>query len=222
MGQVITLTARDGVSISGYRSDAAGARKGALVVIQEIFGVNHHIRNVCDRSAALGYAVVAPAVFDRVQKGVELGYDEAGIAAGRALMGKVSMDTILADTQAAIDYAVQLGKVGIVGYCLGGSIAFMAATRLSGITSAVGYYGGRIAAVAEEKPKVPTILHFGDKDQSIPMSDVDKIKAARPDVTIYVYPAGHGFVCDERASYDEASAKIALERTLAHFQRYVG
>ena len=222
MGQTITLTARDGVSISGYRADPASERKCALVVIQEIFGVNHHIRNVCDRFAALGYVAVAPAVFDRAQKGVELGYDEAGIAAGRALAGKVSMDTILADTQAAIDYAGQFGKVGIVGYCLGGAVAFMAATRLSGITAAVGYYGARIAAVAGEKPKVPTILHFGDKDQGIPMTDVEKIKAARPDVPVYVYSAGHGFVCDERASYDAASAQVALERTLAHFQKYVG
>ena len=222
MSQTVTLKAKDGHSFSAYRADPAGARKGALVVIQEIFGVNHHIRNVCDRFAALGYVAVAPALFDRAQKGVELGYDQAGISAGRELIGKISFDGILADTQATIDYAKQFGKVGIVGYCLGGSVAFMAATRLDGLAAAVGYYGGRVAAVAEEKPKVPTILHFGDQDQSIPMSDVEKVKAARPDVPVYVYSAGHGFVCDERPSFNEVANKVALERTLAHFQKLIG
>ncbi len=222
MGQTITLKAKDGHSFSAYRADPAGAAKGALVVIQEIFGVNHHIRNVCDRFAALGYVAVAPALFDRAQRGVELGYDQASMTAGRELIGKVPWDGILADTQAAIDYAKEFGKVGIVGYCLGGSVAFLAATRLDGIAAAVGYYGGRVAASADEKPKVPTILHFGDKDQGIPMSDVEKIKAARPDVPIYIYAAGHGFVCDERPSYDETAAKVALGRTLEHFGKYVG
>jgi carboxymethylenebutenolidase len=222
MGQTITLKAKDGHSFSAYRANAEGKPKGALVVIQEIFGVNHHIRNVCDRFAALGYTAVAPALFDRTQKGVELGYDAPGIATGRELIGKVPYDGILADTQAAIDYAKQFGKVGIVGYCLGGSVAFSAATKLDGITSAVGYYGGRIASVAEEKPKVPTILHFGDKDPNIPLTDVEKIKAARPEMPVYVYAAGHGFVCDERGSYDAEAAKVALGRTLELFGKYVG
>jgi carboxymethylenebutenolidase len=222
MGQTISLKAKDGHEFSAYRADPQGKPKGGLVVIQEIFGVNHHIRNVCDRFAALGYAAVAPALFDRTQKGVELAYDADGIAAGRGLMTKVPMEGILADTQATIDYAKQFGKVGIVGYCLGGSVAFSAATQLDGIAAAVGYYGGRVAATADEKPKVPTILHFGDEDQSIPMSDVEKVKAARPDVPVYVYHAGHGFVCDERPSYNAEAAKVALERTLDHFKKYVG
>jgi carboxymethylenebutenolidase len=222
MGQTISLKAKDGHEFSAYRADPQGKPKGGLVVIQEIFGVNRHIRNVCDRFAALGYAAVAPALFDRTRKGVELAYDADGIAAGRELMSKVPMEGILADTQATIDYAKQFGKVGIVGYCLGGSVAFSAATRLDGIAAAVGYYGGRVAATADEKPKVPTILHFGDQDQSIPMSDVEKVKAARPDVPVYVYHAGHGFVCDERPSYDAEAAKVALERTLDHFKKYVG
>jgi carboxymethylenebutenolidase len=224
MGQTITLKAKDGHSLAAYRADPAGKAKGALVVIQEIFGVNHHIRNVCDRFAALGYVAVAPALFDRTQKGVELGYDAAGIAQGRELIGKVPYEAVLIDTQAAIDYAKQLrvGKVGIVGYCLGGSVAFSAATKLDGIAAAVGYYGGRVAAVANDKPKVPTILHFGDKDANIPMTDVEKIKTARPETPVYVYAAGHGFVCDERGSYDEAATKVALGRTLEHFAKYVG
>ena len=223
MGQTITLKARDGHSMSAYRADPAGTAKGALVVIQEIFGVNHHIRSVCDRFAALGYVAVAPALFDRTQKGVELGYDPAGIAQGRETIGKVPYDAVLIDTQAAIDYAKQFGKVGIVGYCLGGSVAFSAATRLDGVVAAVGYYGGRIAAVANDKPKIPTMLHFGDQDQSIPMSDVEKVKAARSgDTQIFVYHAGHGFNCDERASYDAAAAKEALGRTLELFAKTVG
>jgi carboxymethylenebutenolidase len=222
MGQNITLKAKDGHQFLGYRADPAGAPKGALVVIQEIFGVNHHIRGVTDRFAGLGYVAVAPAIFDRTQKGVELGYDAAGIAAGRELMTKVPMEGILIDVQATIDYAKQFGKVGVVGYCLGGSLAFLSATRLDGVAAAVGYYGGRVAATADERPKAPTILHFGDQDQSIPMADVEKVKAARPDVPVYVYHAGHGFNCDERASYDAESAKVALGRTVDHLKKYVG
>ena len=222
MGQTITLKAKDGHSFSAYRADPAGKPKGALVVIQEIFGVNHHIRSVCDRFAEQGYIAVAPALFDRAQKGVEFAYDPAGIAAGREIMTKMPMDGIAADTQATIDYAKEFGKVGIVGYCLGGSVAFTAATKLDGVAAAVGYYGGQIAANAQNKPKVPTMLHFGDQDQSIPMADVEKVKAARPDVQVFVYHAGHGFNCDARPSYDAESAKVALERTLDHFKKYVG
>jgi carboxymethylenebutenolidase len=223
MGQTVTLKAKDGHSFSAYRADPAGTPKGALVVIQEIFGVNHHIKAVADGFAKEGYVAVAPALFDRSEAGVDLGYDQAGMTAGRALIGKIPMDKVAEDTQAAIDYAQQFGKVGIVGYCLGGSVAFTAATKLKGVSAAVGYYGGRIAAEAENKPKVPTMLHFGDQDQSIPMSDVEKIKAARGgDTEIFVYHAGHGFNCDERPSYHAESAKLALERTLAHFKKYVG
>jgi carboxymethylenebutenolidase len=223
MGQTVTLKAKDGHSFSAYRADPAGKPKGALVVIQEIFGVNPHIRSVCDRFAKEGYVAVAPHLFDRAQKGVELAYDAAGIEAGRGMMTKIPMTGIAADTQAAIDYAQEFGKVGIVGYCLGGSVAFTAATQLNGVVAAVGYYGGRIAAEAQNKPKVPTMLHFGDQDQSIPLSDVEKVKAARGgDTQIFVYHAGHGFNCDARPSYEPESAKIALGRTLEHFKKYVG
>jgi carboxymethylenebutenolidase len=223
MGQMITLKAKDGHSFSAYRADPTGAPKGAIVVIQEIFGVNHHIKAVADGYAKAGYVAVAPGLFDRAEKNVELGYDQAGMTAGRGLIGKIPPEAIAADTQAAIDYAKEFGKVGIVGYCLGGSVAFAAATKLDGIAAAVGYYGGQIAANAHDKPKVPTLLHFGDQDQSIPMSDVEKIKAARGgDTEIFVYHAGHGFNCDERPSYHAESAKLALERTLAHFKKYIG
>ena len=221
MSQTVSLTAKDGHKLDAYVATPAGKPKGGLVVIQEIFGANHHIRNVADRFAAMGYAAVAPALFDRVQRGVDLGYDPESIAKGRALREKVPMDGSLADVQAAIDYAKQFGKVGVVGYCWGGSLAFLAATRLHGATAAVGYYGGMIAGHASEKPKIPLILHFGDKDQSIPMSDVEKVKQAQADVPIYVYSAGHGFNCDARPAYDAPSAKLALERTTAFFKQHI-
>jgi len=224
MGQTIMLKAKDGHSFSAYRADPAGKPKGAIVVIQEIFGVNHHIKAVADGYAKEGYVAVAPALFDRVEKNVDLGYDQASMTAGRGYIGKVPPEAIAADTQSAIDYAKQFGKVGIVGYCLGGSVAFRAATQLDGIVAAVGYYGGQIAGMAQSKPKVPTMLHFGDQDQSIPPADVDKIKAARGgDTQIFVYQgAGHGFNCDERPSWNAESAKTALGRTLDFFKTHIG
>jgi carboxymethylenebutenolidase len=214
MGQSIGLKASDGFLLGGYRADPSGAPKGGLVVIQEIFGVNHHIRNVCDRFAALGYAAVAPAMFDRAKANVDLGYDKAAMDEGVKLRAAIKLEDSLKDVQAAIDAAKAAGKVGVVGYCWGGSLAFLAATRLSGLACAVGYYGGMIAAHKDEKPKVPTILHFGEQDHGIPMADVEKVKAARPEVKVYTWPAGHGFSCDERAAYDATSHEKALKITL--------
>ncbi|HKW55434.1 MAG TPA: dienelactone hydrolase family protein [Stellaceae bacterium] len=222
MGQTITLAAKDGHKLAAYRADPAGKPRGAIVVVQEIFGVNHHMRHVTDDFAKQGYVAISPALFDRVEKGVELGYDPKSIEAGRDIRGKVALDGTLADLQAAIDAAKPAGKVGIVGYCWGGGLAFLAATRLSGVAAAVGYYGGLVAAHAQEKPRVPVMLHFGDSDQSIPMSDVEKVRQARPDVTTYVYKAGHGFSCDERQSYNAEASKLALERTLKFFAETIG
>jgi carboxymethylenebutenolidase len=218
MGQTIGLKASDGFLLGGYRADPATKPKAGLVVIQEIFGVNHHIRNVCDRFAALGYAAVAPAMFDRAKADVDLGYDKAAMDEGVKLRASIKFEDSLKDVQAAIDALQPAGKVGVVGYCWGGSLAFLAAARLGGLACAVGYYGGMIAAHKDEKPKVPTILHFGEKDQGIPMAEVEKIKAARPDVTIYSYPAGHGFSCDERAAFEPESHEKALKVTLAFFR----
>ncbi len=222
MGRTISLTAKDGHKLAAYRADPKGKPRGALVVIQEIFGVNHHMRNVTDRFAGEGYVAVSPALFDRVERGIELGYDPKSIEAGREIRAKVPLDGTLADLQAAIDYARQFGKVGVVGYCWGGGLAFLAATRLPGTAAAVGYYGGMVAAHAQEKPKAPAMLHFGEQDQSIPMSDVETVKAARPDVPVFVYHAGHGFACDERGSYNEEASKAALERTLRFFAEKIG
>jgi carboxymethylenebutenolidase len=222
LGTLITLTASDGFKLGAYRAEPQGKPKGGLVVIQEIFGVNHHIRSVCDRFAAQGYVSVAPQVFDRMQPNFESGYSPDEIAHARTFVPKIDWAAMMRDTAAAIDNVRSAGKVGIVGYCMGGSVAFLAAGKLDGLSAAIGYYGGAIAKNADVKPKVPTLLHFGDQDQSIPMSDVELVKQKRPDCEIHVYHAGHGFNCDERGSYDAESAKLALERTRAWLARYVG
>ena len=222
MGNMISLTASDGFKLGAYRAEAPGTPKGGLVVIQEIFGVNHHIRAVCDRFAALGYTSVAPALFDRYTPNFESGYTPEDIAVAREYITKADRPKMLLDAQAAIDSLQPAGKVGIVGYCLGGSLAFLAACQLKGLSCAIGYYGGMIAKAADEKPKVPTMLHFGETDHSIPMSDVEIVKQKRPDVETFVYPAGHGFSCDERGSYHEPSHKQALERTLGLMKKCIG
>lgn len=222
MGHDIKLTASDGFQLGGYRAGPIGPAKGALVVIQEIFGVNHHIRNVCDRYASEGYVAVAPSIFDRTEPNFQSGYSPDEVAVARKFVANPNWNAMLLDVQAAIDSVKDVGPVGIVGFCLGGSVAFVAATKLSGLRAAVGYYGGAIVRFADDKPKVPTLLHFGEKDTGIPQSDVEAIRAKRPDVEIHVYPgAQHGFSCDERASYDKASADLAGQRTLAFFAKHL-
>jgi carboxymethylenebutenolidase len=222
VGQDIKLTASDHFQLGGYRADPATAPKGAVVVIQEIFGVNHHIRNLCDRLAAEGYVAVAPAIFDRLEPNFQSGYSPDEIAVARKFIANPDYPAMLRDTQAAIDAVRDVGPVGIIGFCLGGSIAYAAATKLSGLSAAIGYYGGTIVRFADDKPEVPTQLHFGEKDAGIPLSDVDIIRAKRPDVEIHVYPgAQHGFSCDERPSYDKASADIAWPRSLKFFAEHL-
>jgi len=222
MGQDIKLTASDQFQLGAYRADPKGAPKGAVVVIQEIFGVNHHIRSVCDRLATEGYVAIAPSIFDRIQPNFQSGYSPDEIAAARKFVANPDWPAMLRDTQAAIDVAAATGPVGIIGFCLGGSIAFAAATKLSGLSAAVGYYGGAIARFADDKPKVPVQLHFGEKDAGIPLSDVETIKSKRPEVEVFVYPgAQHGFHCDERASFDKQSADIAWPRSLAFFAKHL-
>jgi carboxymethylenebutenolidase len=222
MGKTIELTAADGHKFAAYRADPAGKPRGAIVIVQEIFGVNGHMRHVTDDFAKQGYLAISPALFDRTKRGVELGYQPNDIAAGRDLRAAVGDDGPLLDVQATIDEAAKAGKVAVIGYCWGGSLAYLSATRLKGIAGAVGYYGGAIAAHAAEKTKVPVMLHFGETDQSIPMSDVEKVRAAHPEIPIHVYPAGHGFSCDERGSYHAESARIALDRTLGFLEQYIG
>jgi carboxymethylenebutenolidase len=220
MGQDVTLTSSDGFKLGAYRADPKGTPKGAIVVIQEIFGVNHHIRAVTDRLADEGYVAIAPAVFDRVEKNFQTDYSPEDIAKGREMAGKVDQKAMLRDTQAAIDAVKGSGKVGITGFCMGGTVTFNAAAELSGLSAAVAYYGGQIAKNVDKKLKVPTMMHFGEKDAGIPMPDVEKIKAKQPTAETFVYEnAQHGFHCDERASYDKKSADTAWVRTLDFFAK---
>lgn len=222
MGKDIKLKASDGFELGGYRADPAGTPKAAIVVIQEIFGVNHHIRSVCDRLAAAGYVAIAPSIFDRIESNFTSGYTPDEVANARKFVANPDWAAMLLDTQAAIDAVKSVGPVGIVGFCLGGSIAYLAATKLSGLSAAVGYYGGAVVRFADDKPKVPTQLHFGEKDAGIPLTDVETIKTKRPDVEVFIYPgAQHGFHCDERASYDKVSADTAWPRSLEFFAKHL-
>lgn len=222
MGQVISLTASDGFKLGAYHADPAGKPNAAIVVIQEIFGVNSHIRSICDRFAKEGYVAIAPAIFDRVEPNFQSGYSPDEVALARKFVSNPDWPAFLRDTQAAIDAVKNVGAVGIVGFCLGGSVAYSAATSLSGLSAAVGYYGGAIVRFADQKPKVPALLHFGEKDASIPPTDVESIESKRPEVEVHIYPgAQHGFSCDERASYDKASADLAWQRTIAFFGKHL-
>ena len=222
MGQDIKLAASDDFQLGGYRADPATPPKAAIVVIQEIFGVNHHIRAVCDRLAGEGYVAIAPSIFDRVEPDFTSGYSPDEVAIARKFVANPDWAALLRDAQAAIDAVKNVGPVGIIGFCLGGSIAYAAATKLSGLSAAIGYYGGAIVRFADDKPKVPTQLHFGEKDAGIPLSDVETIRAKRPDVESHVYPgAQHGFHCDERPSYDKTSADVAWPRSLDFFAKHL-
>ncbi len=227
MGETIQLTAADGHKFDAYRAasdgEAQGNPKGAVVVIQEIFGVNIHIRDVTDRFAGEGYLAIAPAIFDRFERGVDLGYEADDIAIGRDFkaLGNENLDNVLDDVQAAYDAVKSAGKVGITGYCWGGVVVWAAACRLD-FDAASSYYGGGIIDLVDEAPNCPTILHFGREDQSIPLDDVDAISAAHPDLDVYLYDAGHGFNCDRRGAYDEEAAKTATARTLDLFAGALG
>jgi len=222
LGKQFTLTAADQFQLGAYRADPSGPSKGGVVVIQEIFGVNHHIRAVCDRLATEGYTAVAPALFDRTQKGFECGYTPDEIANARKFVAAPNWEAMMKDTQAAIDELKKEGPVAIIGFCMGGSVAFLAACRLNGLSCAIAYYGGQIAKFADEKPKVPVQMHFGEKDQGIPMTDVEMIKKKQPQAEIYTYPdAPHGFHCDERASFTESAAKVAWPRALDFLKKHV-
>ena len=227
MGNFIDLKAADGFVFPAYVAQPAGKARAAVVVLQEIFGVNSHIRSVADGYAAQGYLAVAPSTFHRVKPGVDIGYTPEDMNAGFAL--KTSVEAlpapgVLQDIRAAIDHAASAGKVGIVGFCWGGLLTWRSACLLDGLSAAVPYYGGGMTTPDEvaRKPKVPVMVHFGDQDHWISMESVEAFKAAHPEVEVHVYHANHGFNCDQRASFDEPSAKLARERTLAFIAKHVG
>jgi len=218
MGSTIDLTAADGHHLGAYRAGEGGR---GIVVIQEIFGVNHHIRAVSDHFATQGYAVIAPALFDRAQPGVELGYTQDDVARGVELRKQVPEAGTMQDVEAA---AHALGGIplGIVGYCWGGTISWFGATRSASFKAASGWYGGGIAATRTETPHCPVQLHFGELDHGIPLTDVEMIREAQPGVDVFVYEgAGHGFGCTERPSFNGGARDLALQRTLALFEQHV-
>jgi len=222
MGHWVDLTAADGFRLSAYRADPEGAPRGALVVAQEIFGVNGHVRSVCDGFARDGYVAIAPALFDRYERGVDIGYTPPDIARGRELKALAKTDAALQDVAAARDAVAGAGRVGILGYCWGGYIAWMAAARVEGFACAVPYYGGGMTDAIAEQPKCPVMAHFGERDSMIPVTGVNALAAAHPSAQVFIYQADHGFNCDQRGSHDPASAKLARERTLAFLRQHIG
>jgi carboxymethylenebutenolidase len=222
MSEFVKLRAADGHELSAYIALPAGEPIAALVVIQEIFGVNAHIRSVADGYAKDGLLCVAPALFDRIQPGVELGYEGEDMQTARSMIPKLNFAKAVEDIQAAVEYAASTsGKnVGVIGYCLGGTLAWLSATRLRP-KAAVGYYAGSIGNFATEEPTCPVMLHFGSQDTHIPASDVEKVKTAHPEVEIYWYDAGHGFNCEPRPSYNAAAAKEARERSVEFLKKHL-
>jgi carboxymethylenebutenolidase len=225
MGKDIQLKAADGHAFSAYVSEPKAAPIAAVVVLQEIFGVNGHIRSVADGYAQAGYLAVAPDLFSRVAAGTQIGYSPEDVQAGGALKAQVEAlgGAALQDVQAAVSFAATAGKVGTVGYCWGGLQSWRAACAVQGLSAAVSYYGGGVAGPVEigKTPRVPVMAHFGEKDHLIPLSDVESFRAAHPEVEVYVYAAGHGFNCDQRASFEAASAATARQRTLDFFARHL-
>ena len=219
MGQNIELSASDGHRLSAYISHPTDAPRGGIVVMQEIFGVNRHICAVTDQYAAAGFTAIAPALFDRVERNVDVPYTDG--PKGYKYVQQLKNEKVMLDVQAAINRLNAAGKVGVVGYCWGGTMAYLAAARLK-VAAAVVYYGGGIDQYLAEKPRCPILFHFGEKDMHIPLSTVEKVKEELPEGTLYTYPAGHGFNCTDRESYDPASAKLALKRRVDFFHQHVG
>jgi carboxymethylenebutenolidase len=226
MSQTLELTASDGHKLSAYLAEPAGTPRGALVIVQEIFGVNSHIRSVADRWAAEGYLALAPALFDRQERGIELGYTEADMQRGFGFMQAAGLDAPLLDIDAArAELQRRLGaagKVGVLGFCWGGLLSWLSACKVQGLSAAVPYYGGGIPNHASLKPLCPVLAHFGERDHWIPTDSVQAFAAAQPGVQVHIYAADHGFNCDQRGSFDAAAAQLARERSIAFLKQQLG
>ena len=223
MGSMIELQAADGHKLAAYRADPQGKPRGAVVVIQEIFGVNSHIKAVADGYAADGYLAIAPAMFDRAQRGYDTGYSQPEIQAGVAVMQALDWKQTLLDVEAVVAEAKKAGKAGIVGYCWGGTVSWVAAARSAGLACAAPYYGGGMPGFIGDKPKCPTMCHFGELDQSPTLEQSKAIAKAHPEVSAHFYPgAGHGFNCDQRGSYHAEASKLARRRTVEFFRKHLG
>jgi carboxymethylenebutenolidase len=221
MGDWQTLMARDGHTFSAYLASPAGHARGAVVILQEIFGVNEHIRWVTDQYAAAGYLAIAPALYDRIGRDITTGYSPEDVQRARGYMQQVKREDALKDITAAVNVVHHAGRVALIGYCWGGTLAWVGARTLP-VRAAVGYYVSRIGENLDGIPAVPMMLHFGERDANIPLADVAKARALFPQGVFHIYPAGHGFNCNQRASYDAASAQLAFERTLAFLHEQIG
>lgn len=221
MGGDIEIAARDGHRLGAYLAESDAQARGGLVVIQEAFGVNDYVRSVCDRYAAEGYLTIAPALYDRQRRNATFGYEKSDLDAARQLRAGLVWDDVLKDVEAAVNEVATAGKVGIVGYCVGGSVAWLAAQHLP-VSAAVSYYGRDIVGMLEPPPRCPSMLFFAEHDMHIPLGDVETIRAAFPELPIYVLPGEHGFDCDRRPSFAPESARIARSRTLSLFRKYIG
>jgi len=223
MGTQVELKAADGHAFKAYLAEPAGKPKGAMIVVQEIFGVNQHIRDVVDGYAADGYLAIAPGFYERVQPGFETGYDPKDIEAGAAIAKQMKWDDVLKDAAAGLARVKSAGKVGIVGYCWGGTVAWLAAAKLDGLSCSIPYYGGGIYGFKEEKPRVPVLCQFGELDKSPSPEQAREIIAAQPSISYFFYPgAGHGFNCNMRGSYNAEAAKLAKQRTLEFLAKHLG
>lgn len=217
------LKAADGREFDAYIAEPSTNAAFAVVIVQEIFGVNSHIRSVADGYAQEGFWAIAPSLFDRAESDIQLGYGPEDRKRGMQVATQIGLNAAMKDVEATLKYAGQkfgAAKVGVVGYCWGGNLAWLAATRLTP-GAAVGYYGGQISKHAAEKPHCPVMLHFGEKDPHIPPSEIETIRRHHPSLPVYVYPAGHGFNCDQRESYDPSSAALARQRTLEFLRRHL-
>jgi carboxymethylenebutenolidase len=224
---IVTLTAADGFQLPAYVSEPAAKPRGAIVVLPEIFGVNAHIRGVADRFAAAGYLAIAPSTFERAERGVQMGYGPDDMKRGSALKAAIEAlpaPGVLQDIQAAVERAGESGRVGVVGYCWGGLLAWRAAEQVQGLAAAVTYYGGgmTMGKEADRKPAVPTLSHFGELDKHITLDSVKAFERKHPEVEVHLYAADHGFNCDQRGAWNAGAAATALERTLFHFARHLG
>ena len=220
MGEFTTLMARDGHEFNAWLAAPSGRARGAVVIAQEIFGVNRHIRAVADGYAAAGYVTIAPCLFDRIRRGIELGYSEKETQEGRGYRMQIPKEKTLTDLTSSINVIKHAGRVAVVGYCWGGSLAYLAACELP-VRAAVSYYGTRIAQMLDRKPRVPVQYHFGELDKTLPPDVIAKIRAAHPEGEYHTYAADHGFNCDQRGAYDAAAAKLARERTLGFFAKHL-
>lgn len=221
MDESIRATASDGHEFDIYLAQSKGSPRGGIVLIQEIFGVNNHIKSVAEKFASSGYLVGAPSLFDRVKPDIQLGHNIEDVTRGKELIEILGNERPLIDIEATLSIVRSAGNVAVVGYCWGGTLAWLSACQVDGFNAAVSYYGGGIGELTSMQPECPSIFHFGEQDHGIPITEINSLKQAHPECPIYIYPAGHGFNCEQRDSFHLTSSKIAFERTIQHIDKYI-